>query len=530
MGGPRDEDPPLLLSSDPKDQSLNIKPEEITLTFDEYIRLENPSKGIVITPRIKKDEVIFTALKNQVSIKLNQELEDSTTYVFDFQKSVVDISEKNAAENLKLVFSTGNSIDSLTFSGNVNYYFPDARPDFKQVLIGLYPIDDTTNVFTSQPYYLGQVDSIGNFKIGNIKNGQYKAFAWKDQNNNLKAEFKSEDYSFILDTINIKSNVENVQFNLSKADLTPLRILRSTNYGKNFDILLNKNSIESNLEMKDLGKDYYFNTSEKRIRIFPKNPSSDSLLVQLNLVDSVGFSIDTLIWVKFPITERKPDKLETTVNSGKNFYQNLEVELKFNKPVLTINFDSLYFSYDTASRIPVIPSMIHFSDSTQRDLLKIKLSLPDSITADIITLKAADSTFWDIENQFNEKGISANYRKQKREALADEVNGKIIGANPPYIVQLIDSKGVIVNEIFLTGTNIYKFQLIEPGTYTVRVIEDLNGNKRWDPSNFEQGKHAELVFYFVNTEQKKEILLRGGWTLEDQNITATPYTGLQKEK
>jgi methionine-rich copper-binding protein CopC len=74
MGGPRDEDPPVLLESNPENQSINTNPEEIKLTFDEYIKLDNPTKGIVITPRIDKDKVVFTALKNAVTIKLNQKL------------------------------------------------------------------------------------------------------------------------------------------------------------------------------------------------------------------------------------------------------------------------------------------------------------------------------------------------------------------------------------------------------------------------------------------------------------------------
>src|SRR5690606_28353106 len=134
QGGPRDEDPPVLLESNPINQSLNTKPEQITITFDEYVKLENPSKGIVITPRIKKDEVEFSALKNVVTIKLNQELEDSTTYVFNFQKSVGDISEKDPAEGLKLVFSTGNSIDSISLSGKVNFYYPESKANYKEVL------------------------------------------------------------------------------------------------------------------------------------------------------------------------------------------------------------------------------------------------------------------------------------------------------------------------------------------------------------------------------------------------------------
>ncbi|WP_332912175.1 Ig-like domain-containing domain [Algoriphagus boritolerans] len=139
-----------------------------------------------------------------MTIKLNQELEDSTTYVFNFQKSIVDISEENPAENLKLVFSTGNSIDSLGISGTVGYYFPPSKPDFSNIIVGIYPLGDTTDVFTAPPYYLSQPDTTGNFNITNIKSGNYLAYAWKDLNGTLKAEFKSEEYDFILDTLVIE--------------------------------------------------------------------------------------------------------------------------------------------------------------------------------------------------------------------------------------------------------------------------------------------------------------------------------------
>ncbi|MCU0401015.1 MAG: Ig-like domain-containing protein [Algoriphagus sp.] len=529
-GGPRDEDPPVLQESNPKDQSTNIRPEEIFLTFDEYVKLENPTKGIVITPRINKDEVEFTALKNTVKVKLNQELEDNTTYVFDFQKSVVDISEDNPAENLKLVFSTGNEIDSLYISGNVLFYFPNTKPDFTNVLVGIYPVTDTTDVFTAQPYYLSQVDTTGAFKITNIKNGNYLAYAWKDANGSLKAEFKTEEYDFILDTIKLESNLERVNFNLSKSDLTPIRILRSAPFGKNYDIIVNREPVNIILKNEELGKNYFYNSTSGRIRIYPKETSKDSIPFQISLIDSVGFTKDSLIWAKFPESERKADKLDISANSGKNFYQQLEVELKFNKPINTINFDSLYLQYDTTSVIRIEPSMIHFSDSLRRDILKIDMQVPDSIKKEIFTINAADSTFLDIEGQYNEKPFSANYRKIERKSLADEITGKIIGAKPPFIIQLIDERNELIKEQFLENSSQYSFKLVDPGTYKIRVIEDINGNKRWDPSNFIQKRPAERVFYFYNEEKLQSLIIRSGWTLEDQNIEATPQSGFEKNR
>lgn len=529
MGGPRDEDSPVLLTSNPANQSLNIKPDEIKLTFDEYIKLNNPSKGIVITPRVDKDKVVFTALKNVVFIKLNQELEDSTTYVFNFQKSIVDISEENPAENLKLVFSTGNSIDSLKVSGSINFHFPTTKPDYKDIVIGIYPLGDTTDIFTAPPYYLSQVDTLGNFSITNIKNGNYLAYAWKDANGSLKAESKSEDYDFLLDTLILEQNIENIRFNLSKSDLTPIRILRTSSFGKNFDILLNRTPVETKIENENLGKEFYYNFSENRIRIYPNSPKLDSIPFKISIRDSVGFQKDSLLWAKFPESERKPEKLQVTANSGKNFYRDLEIELKFNKPIKSINYDSLFITYDTISRIPITRSMIAFEDSAKMDFLKIRLSIPDSVSKDIFTIKAGDSTFMDIENQINETTLTANYKKLKRENLADEIKGTILGAKPPFIVQLINSKNEIVREQFLENSNNYSFKLLEAGTFKIRVIEDLNGNRRWDPSNFVQRRLAERVFYFVNAEQEQSLIIRSGWTLDEQNISVSEPTGIQKK-
>ncbi len=529
-GGPRDKNSPKLLESNPSEQSINTKPQEISLTFDEFIALENASKNLIITPRLDKDKLEFTALKNNINVKLNQNLEDNTTYVFDFQKAVVDLSEKNPAENLKVIFSTGPAIDSLSLSGSINIYNQLGKLDNKNILVGIYPLEDTTDVFTAQPYYLGQIDTLGNFKITNLKNGKYKAFAWKDLNGNLKAEYKTEEYDFLLDTVKLEENIEGIQFNLSKADLTPIRILRSSTFGKNYDIILNRNPSNSIITHEEMGSTYFYTaTEDKRIRIFSKEIKNDSVPFQIQLQDSVGFKKDSLIWAKFQESERKAEKLETNINSGKNFYQKLKIDIRFNKPISEIILDSLAIEVDTLTRIPIRSEMLSFTDSTRRDKLTITLTIPDSVKQEIVTLRAPKSTFFDIERQSNEKEIKANFRKLKKEDLADELKGKIIQANPPFIVQLIDGKNEVVEEIYIENTNEYSFKLIEPGSFKIRVIEDINKNKTWDPSNFTYKKLAERIFYYTGEEGKNEVIVRSGWTLEDQDINSSKPTGIQKK-
>lgn len=526
MGGPRDQDPPKVVEMYPLNQSLNQKPKEITIVFDEYIKLDNPNKNIIITPKLNKDELVISAVKNIVKIELNQDLEDSTTYVFNFQKSVQDLSEGNPTENLKLVFSTGENIDSLKFSGTVNSFFPGKGFKFENVIVGLYESNDTTDVFTAQPYYLTQADSIGNFSIENIKGGNYRAYAFNDNNNNLKAEYKSESYDFLLDTLDITSDLSGAYFNLSNADQTSIKLTRSSPSGSNYDIILNKDPMEVELLNDHIGEDVFYTIGDKKIRLYSKETLQDSLEIGLKIQDSLSFKIDTAIYAKFLETERKPEKLTLAANSGKSFYQELMIELTFNKPIIEINYDSLFISYDTASIIPIQPEMVFLKDSSRRDILNIKATLPDSINKEIFTIKASDSTFRDVEAQYNETVLSANYRKLKRETLGDAISGQIVGAKAPFIVQLIDSKSQIAKELYIEEGNQFKFELIEPASYKIRVIEDLNKNGKWDPSNYLEKRYAERVFYYVHPDTKlQDIVIKSGWISEGLEIIATPKTG-----
>lgn len=531
MGGPIDEKNPSVISMNPSHNSLNVKPETITLEFDEYIKLENPNKNIIITPKINKDEVEITAVKNKVNIVLNQKLEDSTTYVFNFQKSIEDLSEGNPAENLKLVFSTGPSIDSLSVSGNVTYVFPKGEPDYKDVLVGLYLANDSTNAFQTAPYYISQTDSAGNFQINNIKPGKYRGYTWQDANSNLKADFKSELFDFFLDTLEIKQPIDNLIFNLSNGDQTPIKIIRSSPNGKQYDLVMNRNAADIKLKHEEIGKSIFYSTAtDKRIKLFATNPILDSLAIGIEIRDSVGFGIDSVIYAKFQESDRRPEKLTITGNTGKSFYQRLPIELKFNKPLMSINLDSLYIAYDTAQRIYITPEMMSFTDSITRTHLRIEVPIQDDLTYELFTIKAADSTFFDIEGTSNDKPFTGNYRKLKKETLSDGISGKIIGASGTFIVQLLNTKGDVAYSQIIENTDSYSFTLIEPGTYEIRVIWDQNQNKRWDPSNYKLKRYAERVSYFEDPKTKKrEVTIRGGWSLEEQNIIMKPKTGLKIE-
>ena len=50
-GGEIDTEPPVILKSSPENFTTNFSAEEIEIIFDEYIRLSNTQRELIISPR-----------------------------------------------------------------------------------------------------------------------------------------------------------------------------------------------------------------------------------------------------------------------------------------------------------------------------------------------------------------------------------------------------------------------------------------------------------------------------------------------
>ena len=142
-GGPKDENPPMLINAIPKENSANFNENRIRLYFDEYIKLDDFRKQLVVSPPIKKSSYSISpqsGASKYIQIDINEDLSKNTTYVFNFGQSIVDNNEGNILPFFKYVFSTGKYIDSLKISGNIKNAFKRNSDKFISTL--LYQIDE----------------------------------------------------------------------------------------------------------------------------------------------------------------------------------------------------------------------------------------------------------------------------------------------------------------------------------------------------------------------------------------------------
>ena len=117
-GGPKDTIPPHLVNANPAMFDTGFTGNKVVFNFDEYVNVENIQSELMVSPYQKANPTVNFKLKT-VTVKFKDTLKPNTTYSLNFGKAIKDVNEGNVLKNFTYVFSTGNTIDSLTFSGNV---------------------------------------------------------------------------------------------------------------------------------------------------------------------------------------------------------------------------------------------------------------------------------------------------------------------------------------------------------------------------------------------------------------------------
>lgn len=197
-GGWYDETPPHVIASTPADRSTDVSAKKVNIYFDEFIKLENASEKVVVSPpQLEQAEIKATGKK--ISVLLKDSLKPNTTYTIDFSDAIKDNNEGNPMGNYTYSFSTGNHIDTLEVAGTV-LAAQNLEP-VKGILVGLYA-EFADSCFLKQPMLrVARADSRGHFVIKGVAPGAYRIYALNDQDGDYRFSQKSEQIAFSHDTI-----------------------------------------------------------------------------------------------------------------------------------------------------------------------------------------------------------------------------------------------------------------------------------------------------------------------------------------
>lgn len=552
-GGPRDTIPPILVNTSPLNKSTNYKSQEFTLTFDEYVSADQIKSKLVITPRFE-NQFTFRLKKTSITLFFDEPFEDSTTYTLNFADGISDITEKNPAVNLSLAFSTGPTIDSMFIAGTVSNLYTNEKE--KEILIALFDSTDTLDIFTGKPKYFTTTTEAGSFRIENIKDGLYKLYAFHDDNSNLQNEVKEESHGFLSEYIDLTTPKDSISIRIQLIDSSPLKLVRSKTTGKYFDIQYSKYISDYSITCTDSTKlnsipAYNLISDNETVRFYPNIPNlinNDSLQVIIQAQDSLSNShVDTL-YIQFKESSRKAEAFTYTQSPKhrSNIFQNFAWTFKFNKPIKTTLQDSIRIKYDslldssipdslftwntnnTQLTIPYTPDPKYLPSQFdtlykqfQVDSVKVLTELSDSLQQvffrtsprpfkNIISLYLGQSAFISIEDD-STKSKTLDYAFPS-ETDFGVVSGTINTTYTHFQLQLIDPEFKIIDRI--DNTTNFKFENVEPGKYTFRVLIDANADGYWHPGNILENIMPEPIWFY-----DQSFDLRANWQVENIELT-----------
>lgn len=502
-GGRIDSLPPKFIRAVPENYSVNFDAEEIRIFFNEFIKLDKPQQQIIISPPMdpKPDITPLGFPSRDIKIKINDTLQENTTYVINFGTSIVDNNENNPLPFFKYVFSTGSYIDSLVVRGSIDDAILKEADPFISVM--LYEIDENYNdslVFTQPPRYItNTLDSLRTFELTNLKPGNYQLIALQDLNNDYKYNPGREKIAFLEEPISIPTdstynlNLFRENFNLSAErpkQIAQQKLLIGYRGKPDFDSI-------TFTPVSPVPEDFEYRitkVADKDSINFWYKPmlEADSLILA---VSGKGYQ-DTLTT---RITEMTLDSLVVTLEPSGTLEFGKELLFKGSTPISENNDELIQIINRDSVSVPFTSELNPFTNT-----LQINFEEKENENYQITALPGALTDFFGATNDTIKKSL-------KTRAFSDYgiLRLNIQNLNEfPVLVQLTDEKGVVKYEQFSTSESSINFNQVTPGKYLIRIIKDRNANRMWDTGNFLQKIAPEEIIYYPDP-----VDVRANWDM-----------------
>jgi len=591
-GGWYDETPPRVIGATPADGATNVKAKKVNIYFDEFIKVDNPTEKVVISPpQLEAPEIKGSGKRIQVS--LVDSLKPNTTYTIDFSDAISDNNEDNPMGNYTYSFSTGEVIDTMEVSGYV--LEAENLEPIKGILVGLY-LDQADSAFKTKPMLrVSRTDSRGRFVIKGVAPGSYRIYALQDMDGNYMFNQKSEKLAFSHDII-VPSSKPDVRQDTTWVDSLHIKSIDQVNYTHFLpdDIVLRaftETLTDRYLLKSERPKANYFslffsygdsilpqikglNFDADNAFILEKSEKMDSLTYWLK--DTALVNQDTL---SIELTYRKTDdstkvlvnQIDTLELLSKEPYAKRMKAKEKELADWTKKQEKLKKKgqpYDTVMAVKPLDVQVNVSSQLDPDkniLFSFPTPLAKADTAGI-HLYAKHDTLWyrapleflpvgnrmyelrgewrpDIEYSLEVDsaafediyGLASKPIKQGFKVNSLDTYGTLLVNitslnDQPLLVQLLNAQDQVSKEV-KAQNGVAEFYYLKPEKYYMRVIVDRNGNGKWDTGDYDKDEQAEEVYYYPEAiECKAKWDLTESWDPKARQLFRQKPGAITKQK
>ena len=592
-GGWYDETPPVIVRTTPQDKGVNVKQKKISIYFDEYIKVDNPTEKVVISPpQIEQAEIAASGKK--IVVELKDTLKPNTTYTVDFSDAITDNNENNPLGNYTYTFSTGDHIDTMEVAG----YVLDAQnlEPIKGILVGLYSnLSDT--IFTKEPMLrVSRTDSRGKFVIKGVAHGDYRIYALQDADNNYIFNQKSEQIAFTHDIITPSSMADIRQDTIWRDSLRIDSIVRVgyTHFLPDDIVLRAFTEVQTNrylVKTERTEPDHFtmffsygdsllpqirgLNFNEQDAFIIEPTEKQDTITywlrdtmlvnqdtlrmeVKYMATDTLGvlqLQTDTMdILAKVPYEKRMKQQAdeyeEWKKKQDKAKKRGKEYETEMPKKALEPKYNVASEPAPDQNITITVPTPLASADTSRihlyskhdtlwyRSPFVLRPKPGQHRTYELLgewrpgieySLEVDTMAFTDIY------GKTSAPKKQGFKVKTEDSYATLLFditgmADTTVVVQLLNSQDVMVKEVS-TSNGRAEFFYIKPDTYYARMFIDTNKNGIWDTGDYAADRQAETTYYYPDKiECKAKWDLTLTWNPTSRSLNLQKPMTITKQK
>ncbi len=543
-GGKKDTIPPYIVMIDPLPGATGVPlvGAKFKFDFDEYVTIKT-AQNIFLSPPGKKMPKSRVQGRS-VIVSIEDTLKENTTYTISFTDALADNNEGNIYPGYTYVFTTGDRIDSMAFTGVVQDC-NDLSP-VKGATVLLYKDHSDSAVFLQRPYAATKTDDWGFFILPFIEDTLYRLYAIKDENNNNLYDPETEMVAFVDSIIRPVITVSDTLREFLKYDMTDTLGCRArkTEYELNlFREIPSKQMIVNKVRVSDRSAYITFMSNDAWIdSLWISGFPSNKVITQFNLkqdsleiwVNDKGQMPDTLnLYVNYRKTDTLGNKtpylervrlFQEGKKKARNSYQARQeiqhtdticnftasvkpetveqkgFELEFVFPIVSEQFDSVQLKSINPRQQEVLEKFSVIRDSTNIRKYTI-LPQVTYLPGYEYLLKIPQDCFRDI-NGFGNDSLEVKVSLPTDETLS-KLNLNLTGIDRKYIVDLLDDRmGEPLRSYIVTSDKVLEFPYLKEGKYAIRISDDGNDNSMVDTGNLLEHRQPEKVLFYTLKDER----------------------------
>ena len=589
-GGPKDTIPPVIVYMNPDNFSTNIdtlRYPKIYVEFNEFVQIKDVQKELFTSPAMKKKPMV-TRRGMGIVVQMKDTLRPNTTYAINFGSSIADNNEGNPLHSMRYVFSTGDTVDSMYMSGYTadSYKADSVSKSFIYFFIAdsvERPTDWDSTMFKYKPQVIARAEKNGIFIAQNLKPVDYRIYAFEDTNGNMEYEPSVDQIGFLDTTYNPRYMpgfsiwFDSLRHYPSAEPQLYFRMFMDKRFARH--TLSGHERLNRHKAMLYFGAPNpevvaikFDSIPEDKVIYDPQNYNRDTVALWFDIApeelpdtikgeityfkhDSVNELVEStdklrLAWVKVESKEERKKREEQekerekaekageewvapkeenpfklNMPSSGEFHKHKTLDMEFDFPLTKFDSTLVTLKMTTEENSEATDVEFHFvQDTINKRKYQLKVDWTPKAKYELMM---PAGVFENIARESNDT-IKYSYTGADPEKFALlNINVKSTHPKARYILQITNAQGKVQREVRDVKAGKYVLDYITAGDIMLRVVEDMNGNGKWDTGDMVLMRQPERTEIFKNEDGQEVITTKENWEFDlevDMDVLFAPIT------